>query len=111
MLIGHLMTNLPSFNKIAALGRRDSSVKCLPCRGEDLNSVLRTHIKELGLVSHIGSLGTWEAAMGGSLGLVKLQVRYKIGSIWKPAPEVVLGPLCACSHLYVPVYPCVHIHT
>lgn len=55
-------------------------------------------------MSHIGSLSTGEAVKGGSLGLVKPQVRYEVDRILEIAPEVVLWPLCICSHRNMYLY-------
>lgn len=55
-------------------------------------------------MSHIVSLSTGEAAVSGSLGLVKLQVRYEVDSILETAPEVVLWPICICSHRNMYLY-------
>lgn len=124
MLIGHLMTNLLSLNKTAPLSRRVSSVgRCLPCSHEDLNSDLRTHIRKLGVVSHIVIpalvrqqwVDPWDSQP--SL-LVKLQVREmpcsknKVDRISETALEV--GPLsstCLCLHIHMHLYICVCIHT
>lgn len=50
--------------KIVVWGLRDSSVKCFPCKHEDLTSVLRTHIKmsdTVNLLTHCYGIETRES--------------------------------------------------
>lgn len=124
MLIGHLMTNLPSLNKTAPLSRRVSSVgRCLPCSHEDLNSDLRTHISKLGVVSHIVIpalvrqqwVDPWDSQP--SL-LVKLQVRempcskkqgrQNLKNSTRGGSFVFYMPVIA--HSYAPIHMCVYTH-
>lgn len=55
-------------------------------------------------MSHIVSLSTGEEAKGGSLGLVKPQVRYEVDRILEIAPEVPLASMHMLTQEYVPVH-------